>query len=317
MIPEMRRDSEMRAQSLADLGYRAVRKAVRKTRAALDPVHFRRWKRQVLFPLRNSLLNSRPITVGANGERFLMVPEGAIAADFWSHLRFETHELAFLRSMLEPGMTFVDVGANVGLFTVPAARKLGMGKVFACEPSGWTYERLIRNLKLNGIENAVAVRTALGNATHEDRLKLNAPGKDGLNTLGKPTHPDCEVTGEETVPVTTLDEFAERRGVAKVDAMKVDVEGAELLVFQGGERLLKRADAPLILYEAYGCRSKGFGYNPVELAWLLKKWGFSIFTLNSETGRIREAAVSRPYDSMVIAVKAEHQQFEKVRRLAA
>ncbi len=99
------------------------------------------------------------------------------------------------------------------------------------------------------------------------------------------------------------------RNLSRVDVMKVDIEGAELMLFRGARELLMRADAPLILYEGFGFLTQGFAYHPVEILWFLESCGYTLFSLNSETGEISELNSNYKYDSMVIAVKPGHAGF--------
>jgi hypothetical protein len=147
---------------------------------------------------------------------------------------------------------------------------------------------------------------ALGDAVGEGVLQVNARGKDGLNTLGQATHSDSEVVGQEQVRITTVDVLVKERNIPRVDVMKVDIEGAELMMFRGARELLERADAPLILYEGFGFLTRGFGYHPVEILWFLESCGYSLYMLNSETGEISRLNADYKYDSMVIAAKPGH-----------
>lgn len=275
---------------------------IRKVRHALSP---RIVKHHVLFPIRNILLRRRPITVAVGGQPFLLAPEGAVPWELWSGYDFERHELELILTLLQPGMTFVDVGANVGLFSIPAARKLQHGRVLAFEPCSWTYQRLLRNARLNNITNLLPVHTALGDRVGEALLQVNVPGKDGLNTLGRPIHPDSQVIATEPVSIATLDALLLQHNVSHVDVMKVDVEGAELFVFRGAMSLLSGPNAPLILYES-SLLSKGFDYHPIEQVWLLEKCGYSFFVMDSSTGRISVPPNGRAYGQNVIAVKPAH-----------
>jgi hypothetical protein len=94
--------------------------------------------------------------------------------------------------------------------------------------------------------------------------------------------------------------------------MKVDVEGAELLVFRGARGLLARADAPLILYEGYSWCTAGFHYHPVEIMWLLETFGYEIFVLDSCSGRARQRIPGESYDHMVAAIKPSHKRYAAV-----
>jgi hypothetical protein len=131
--------------------------------------------------------------------------------------------------------------------------------------------------------------------------------------LGQSTHPDSKVIGQENVRISTLDVFIREHDIPRVDVMKVDIEGAELMMFHGARDLLSRADAPLILYEGFGSLTRGFGYHPVETLWFLESCGYSLFVLNSESGEITELKPDYQYDSMVIAAKPGHAAFEDLR----
>jgi FkbM family methyltransferase len=284
-------------------GLRAGRKVVR----TLQTLKLQRklWMRQFGLPLRNAILMNRPLTVSFDGIPVRLVPRGQIAAFFWTGRNFEKHEVEFILRVLEPGMIFFDVGANVGLFTVSAAKKIGGKGVFAFEPCSSTNGLLKQNIQLNHLADVNIAQIALGESIGDGVLQVNARGKDGLNTLGKASHPESKVVGLENVRITTVDVFMKDHNIPRVDVMKVDIEGAELMMFRGARDLLEREDAPLILYES-GFLTKGFGYHPVEILWLLDSCGYTLFVLNSETGEISDLKPDYQFDSMVIAVKPGH-----------
>ncbi len=261
------------------------------------------------FRMRNVLLLGRPIHVEVSGVSFRLVPKGAVVADLWSGLRFERHELELILRVLQPGMTFFDVGSNIGLFAVVAATKSSGVRVYAFEICMWTFHVLQENIRLNSLINVQAWRTALGDYVGEATLQVNAPGKDGLNTIGQPSHPDSQIVSRERVPITTIDAFIASHGIDQVDVMKIDVEGAELLVLRGARELLRNDDAPLILYEGYSWCTAGFGYHPVEIMWSLKDCGYELFALDSETGQITPRQLGHGYDAMIVAVKPTHPSF--------
>jgi FkbM family methyltransferase len=303
---------------LLGLPLRIARFGIRAARAISHRIHsavtgLTRINRNVVFPIRNVLSRHKPLSVRAGGQHFLLTAEGAVAADAWSRTRFERHELDFILKILQPGMTFFDVGANVGLYSLAAAKKAVDGKVFSFEPCQWTYQRLLRNVELNGLQNISTVCTALGESSGQAVLQINAPGKDGLNTLGRARHPDSEITGQETVPVTTLDEFMAQSRICKVDVMKIDVEGAELFLFRGARNLLEQPASPLILYESDAMLTAGFSYHPVETMWLLERHGYSFFVIDSRTGQISIPPSGRAYDAMVIAVKPTHPAYATIK----
>jgi len=289
------------------------RKIIRFLRNLRDPLQRKLWISRFGLPLRNAMLLNRPLTVSFNGIAIFLAPRGATAGDIWAGVRCESHEVSFILTVLKPGMIFFDVGANAGLFAISAAKKIGGKGVFAFEPCSSTCELLKRNLLLNRLADVNVVQKALGDSVGEGVLQVNARGKDGLNTLGQATHPSSKVVGQEDVRITTLDVFVRDLNIPRVDVMKVDIEGAELMMFRGAGDLLQRPDAPTILYEGFGFLTRGFGYHPVEILWFLESCGYSLFLLNSETGEISELKPDYQYDSMVIAVKPGHAAFEDLR----
>jgi FkbM family methyltransferase len=294
-------------------GLRAGRATRRLLRNVRDPVQHKIWMGQFVFPVRNLVLRNRPITISAGDFSVQMVPEGSTACDSWTGLRCERQEVSFILSVLKPGMTFFDVGANAGLFAVSAATNIGGDRVYAFEPCSSTCEILKQNLRLNRVASVHVAQIALGDSIGEGILQVNERGKDGLNTLGQASHPDSHVIGQESIQINTLDTFMREQGISQVDVMKVDIEGAELMLFRGAKELLQRADAPVILYEGFGNLTRGFGYHPVEILWLLESCGYALFTLDSDTGEIFELKPDYQYNSMVIAAKPGYATYEKLR----
>jgi FkbM family methyltransferase len=268
------------------------------------------------FRIRNVLTNGAVIRATAGGVEFVIVPQGLVAFQTWSGLRFERAELEFILRILQPGMTFFDAGANIGLFSLAAGRKF-KGKacaIYAFEPCRSTFSILEKNLLENRLVEVRPVRVALSDQTGERSLYVNAALKDALNSLENPSHADAEVVGEELVQTTTLDEFVASECIPRVDVMKVDVEGAELLVFRGGRKLLARPDAPLILYEGYGWCTAGFHYHPVELMWQLEEFGYELFILEPDSGCLHQRTPGECYNAMVAAVKRTHPRYDEIVR---
>jgi len=158
---------------------------------------------------------------------------------------FEPHETKLIRFYLRPGMTFVDVGANVGYFTALATKLVGRsGRVIAFEPSPYAFERLQQMVELNRLENVRPIQAGLSNQA--DRLKLYL-GRGSRNHT--PTMVPHENATAIEVPVETLDSIMENMGVDRIDFMKIDVEGHEPRVLEGARRLLREKRIRAILCE--------------------------------------------------------------------
>jgi FkbM family methyltransferase len=163
--------------------------------------------------------------------------------------RFEPDETAFVEHYLRPGMSFVDVGANIGWFSLIAARVVGpTGHVVAIEPRPDSIERLAMSARENGFANIRTLPMAL--AARSGRTKVGAH-LAGANTGGTwlVTTPELAKTMAVDhqlfdVEVGCLDDI----DLPACDLLKIDVEGAEYLVLEGGRQTLAR-HRPAILSE--------------------------------------------------------------------
>ena len=162
----------------------------------------------------------------------------------------------------------LDVGANVGLYTVPLARKAG--RVFAFEPLPANYERLGKNVSANNLDSSVAcLPTALGATNGTIVLEPTSPGgRTGNAAQAQPGSP----TGVE-VPIRRLDDVALELGVRQCDVVKVDIEGGELEFLRGGEQFL-REHMPVIYLELNGIHMSRFGWSTADLLDLIARWGY-------------------------------------------
>lgn len=164
---------------------------------------------------------------------------------------WEAPETAFVRRVLRPGDIVVDVGANVGLFTLIAARAVGAsGQVHAFEPVPVNFERLAENVSRNALPNVTLNRVAAGAASGQTQLGLE-PGTDltsgkqmsGFFTVGSPLR-------AVTVPVASLDDYAsERLSGRRIRFVKIDVEGYEPEVLRGMRSLLAARRIDLVMLE--------------------------------------------------------------------
>lgn len=261
-----------------------------------------------LFKLRNFISSNKVVNFKIKDNlEIKLLPKGAITFQVWKQKEYEKYNLNFILDQLSPGAIFFDIGANIGIFSLTAAKKEPQAKVYAFEPCRETFRILKENIRLNNLNNILAYQSAVGDYNGEALLKINASWRDGLNTLGEGTHSGCKIIGQEKVPIVSLDNFVIANNIQKVDIMKVDVEGAELFVFKGAQNLLKKPNAPLIVYESTLFNTKGFHYHPVEIMWLLKELGYFLFELDNK-GNILffEDKKEKNYNATIIAVKSPH-----------
>jgi FkbM family methyltransferase len=154
--------------------------------------------------------------------------------------RWFEKEMEFLRHWLRSGMTVIDIGANLGVYSLPAARLVGQaGHVFAYEPGSETRTLLERSRELNAAANLHISPLALSDRERTGRLVFG--GSSELNALG-------ESGAGETVRITSLDSEDAVRGWPSPDFVKIDAEGEEERILDGGRSFFAR-HSPLIMFE--------------------------------------------------------------------
>jgi FkbM family methyltransferase len=194
----------------------------------------------------------------------------------------EPNEFAFFDHILEPGMTFVDAGANDGIYTVFAAKRVGdQGTVWAFEPSGRELSRLRHNLELNHL-TARIFPLALADCSGQAELSVGADEHAGHNTLGAFAY-QTELERKDLVEVRRLDDVLNENPLARLDIMKIDVEGAELRLLRGAVETL-REYRPVLLFEVSEGSLKHQGGSPQELLAFLHAENYLIYTFDRVTG---------------------------------
>jgi len=161
---------------------------------------------------------------------------------------YEPEVSATMREVLSEGATFVDIGANIGWFSLLAASLVGpTGRVIAIEPNPRNVALLRQSAKDNGFENIDVVAVALG-----DRPGAAALETDGSNgRLILVNGPPAEAVEASFVVATfPLDTILGEVGAGRVDAIKIDVEGAEPLVLRGATRTISES-RPVLVSEFY------------------------------------------------------------------
>jgi FkbM family methyltransferase len=220
---------------------------------------------------------------------------------------FEKQERRFLRAFLRPGDIFVDVGANVGLFTLLAARYVGTaGRVYAFEPCRHTYERLLDNVALNRYANVSCHQLGLSDSCQPLSMTVSLDGFDAWNSVAIPTAGASFTT--ETVNATTWDDFAEAHEiVGRVAMMKIDVEGWESRILGGGSQSLSRDDAPVLQVEFTEQNMRGAGSSCANLYRTLEMLGFRIFTYDTRNRRLVHDPLreSYPYLNLIASKNPE------------
>lgn len=208
---------------------------------------------------------------------------------------YDAKEIHFVRSLLKKGDIFWDAGANFGLYSLLGAMAVGKeGHVLAIEPDPRNIKRLRRNIFVNRLFNSIKISQisfALGDC--EDRVEFSSCSAGAYSSF-KPS----EVPGivkKIRVHQTTLDKLLTLCNNPNIKLMKIDVEGAELLVLYGGTNFFQVYPRPIILIEFSDRRTKPYGYRCSDVFEWLSKRDYKWFNFDS-CGKLVEQPPKSYYD---------------------
>lgn len=207
-----------------------------------------------------------PVAVPLTGEVRILAAPGMPGATGAAYLGLHEYaDMAFVLHFLRPGDLFLDIGANVGSYTLLAAST--GANCLSFEPLPSTYHRLLRNVGMNGFVSQVdAVNAGVGAVSGE--LQFTADLDTDNHVVLAPY-----AGRTQAVPVITLDEKA---GDREVSLIKIDVEGFETEVIRGARRLLERhPPAALIVEVNDACHQ--YGSDEGTFVGLMRDCGYSPF----------------------------------------
>jgi FkbM family methyltransferase len=194
---------------------------------------------------------------------------------------FDPHVLSILRDFIKPGSVFVDVGANIGWFTVIGSRLAGRrGRVFAIEPDPTNCDILKRNIERNDCGNVTIYPVAAG-ATRGKALLYRSIDNQGDHRLSVASDREDRVK----VRVRTLDALLARR-TSHIDVVKMDTQGSEAAVLSGMKQLLAANPRVRIIFEFWPYGLEDCGSSAVELVTIMSSQRASLIWLLLEDGSV-------------------------------
>lgn len=221
--------------------------------------------------------------------------------------QYEPDTARMIRQTLRPGHTYVEVGANVGVLAVRAARCVGdTGHVYAVEASPRIYPFLKENLLKNVSQKSATPIHVAVTATDVERITFFEASDDkfGMGSLGswpQGGRAKSIVTGR------TLDTLHESWGAAPVSLIKVDVEGFERHVFEGAKRLLTGQNRPPVIFEFVDWAEANAGFSPGDAQRILREYGYQLWRLDEWLKRGQPMGqVIETGSEMIVASSPEH-----------
>ena len=200
----------------------------------------------------------------------------AFNAAFRRELRKNAHhygEVAFLESVLRPGMTVIEGGANRGVTAIAIAKAIGgKGHVYAFEPIPEYYGLLLKNVSRNHIGNISIYNMALSNRNACIRFYKHGEGSGVTRT------DDAETIQVQSIALRT---FLDEHDIARLDFINCDCEGSELLMFRKARTLLKE-QTPLIFCELHRDYMKTLKQSVQDLVKFLESLGYTVKPIQVE-----------------------------------
>lgn len=184
---------------------------------------------------------------------------------------FEPHSTEVVRKLVKSGDVVMDVGANIGYYSVILSRLVGeCGKVYCFEPTDHYSNVLQSNLDANNTKNAELIKLGISNVRHTldiqvgaNSATLHSPGKVPLNF-------------SERIELVSLDEWIENHEIKKIDFIKVDIDGHEPCFLAGAWNTLEKYD-PVLLLEVSHLHYLDAGVTAWDFYDLLKSRGYRIY----------------------------------------
>lgn len=187
---------------------------------------------------------------------------------------FEPDTTAAIRRLVKPGDVVLDIGANIGCHALRMARLVGeRGRVLAFEPMPWPRRKLEKNLALNHLPNVEVVARGLSDAPRQAVVHFRSSWLVGAT--GRSTE-DPSSAGAHQVEFARLDDVLAEKGIARVDFIKLDVDGFEYKVLRGASGLLER-DHPTIMMELGAYTLEAVGDDIREMVSFLSARGYRFY----------------------------------------
>ena len=229
----------------------------------------------------------------------------AVGRRIWLFKSYEREEIKFLEKNVKADDTFFDLGGNVGYFSLNFAKWATDGHVHVFEPIPLNAALIKTNLALNGMRNATVNNVAVGTTVGKAVFSVSVDSAySSFNATGR----NPEMNSIE-VDVITLDTYIANNTVARVDVLKMDVEGAEGLVLDGGKNFFSnpKVRPRLMLIELFDENLLPFGHNTAQLISLLEGYSYQAKVLGPD-GRLQPYSAGLKHIYNVFFVLADEEQ---------
>jgi FkbM family methyltransferase len=239
------------------------------------------------------------------GAKIRCYPDGRSAAAVLYCGLYDYHEMNFLLRYLRAEDSCIDIGANVGIYTILAASKIKSGSIYSFEALPKNFNRLEENIKLNQFQQvkpyAIAVSDSTGN------IALNLAEGDSMPFIS-----NIASDNTITVPTDTLDNLFSEQSITNLTLAKMDIEGAEILAFKGAKSLLAKQLPPVWILEIIDA-VENFGYQKQDVVNLIKDYGYGLYNYDADTNKVYSVTLEQQQGNNVLAIANSALDFVRAR----
>lgn len=207
---------------------------------------------------------------------------------------YDYDDMNFLLRYLRAEDSFLDVGANVGVYTLLAASKIHSGSIYSFEVLPKNYARLQENLRLNQFDQVKTYALAVS----------DKPGTVALNLAEGDSMPfitQSQTNNTITVPTDTLDNLLQNRSFTNLTLAKMDIEGAELLALKGAVSLLKQ-QRPYVWILEINDSVSNFGHCKQDIVDFLHNYGYNLYRYSADTNQVSPITLEQQQGNNVLAI---------------
>jgi FkbM family methyltransferase len=205
--------------------------------------------------------------------------------------------MIFLLRYLRDEDSFLDIGANIGIYTLLAASKIKSGTIYSFEVLPRNYLRLKENIKLNNLTHvkplSIAIADSVGNVTISNNTKSDSTAFITKNIT------DTAAESLE-IPSSTLDNLLQNESLSHLTLAKMDIEGAEILALKGATSLLQQQRPRVWILELLN--EVNHGYCKQDIVKLLQDYGYGLYHYNADTNQLQSITVEYQQSDNVFAI---------------
>lgn len=239
-------------------------------------------KNKLVFGIYKKMLSIlKPRIVITEGSKMYLDKNDSLLLLIYNN--FEPSETKLIKKIVKPGMVVVDAGAHIGYFTLLLSRLVGeKGKVYAFEPEKNNYLLLQRNVKLNNYKNIVLNNMALSNKVGKTKLFISDENPQDHRIVD-----DRKSRRYELIKSVSLDSYF--RNNSRVDFIKMDIQGAEALAFEGSKKVFSKNKKLEMIIEFWPYVLSQLGKKPNDFLNDIKKLG-SVKLIDIKSGVLKSVS---------------------------